>query len=128
MKALLDTHTFLWAISGNQRLSRRAERVFIGPSDLWLSVASVWEILIKAQIGKIALPVPTGPYIVKKLADNRIEALRVTLDHVLRVETLPMLHNDPFDRLLITQSIEEGWPIVTADPLIARYPVDVIWN
>jgi len=127
MKALLDTHTFLWAISGNQRLSRRAERIFVGPSDLWLSVASVWEILIKAQIGKIPLPVPTGPYIVKKLADNQIEMLPVTLDHVLRVETLPMLHNDPFDRLLIAQSLEEGWPIVTSDPLFARYPVEVIW-
>ncbi len=127
MKALLDTHTFLWAISGNQRLSRKAEQLFIGPSDLWLSVASIWEILIKANIGKLPLPAPVGPYVVKKLAENRIETLPITLDHVLRVEALPVHHNDPFDRILITQAIQEGLPIVTADPFFARYPVEVIW-
>jgi PIN domain nuclease of toxin-antitoxin system len=127
MKALLDTHTFLWAISGSERLSRRAERIFVGPSDLWLSVASIWEILIKAQIGKIPLPLPAGPYIVKKLVENRIETLPVSLDHVLKVETLPMHHSDPFDRILIAQSIEEGWPLITADPIFERYPVQVIW-
>lgn len=127
MKALLDTHTFLWAISGNVRLSRRAERVFVGPSDLWLSVASIWEILIKAQIGKMALPKPVGPYLVKKMAENRIETLPVTLDHVLRVEMLPMHHSDPFDRILIAQSIEEGWPVVTADAAFQRYPVELVW-
>jgi PIN domain nuclease of toxin-antitoxin system len=128
MRALLDTHTFLWAISDNPRLSRRAEQIFIGPSDLLLSIASVWEILIKAQTGKIPLPVPVGPYIVKKLAENRIETLPVTLDHVLRIESLPLHHHDPFDRILIAQSIEEHLPVVTADPLFARYPVEVIWN
>jgi len=127
MKALLDTHTFLWAISGSERLSRRAECIFVGPSDLWLSVASIWEILIKVQIGKIPLPLPAGPYIVKKLVENRIETLRISLDHVLKVETLPMHHSDPFDRILIAQSIEEGWPLITADPIFERYPVQVIW-
>ena len=127
MRALLDTHTFLWAISGSAKLSRRAERMFIGPSDLWLSVASIWEILIKAQIGKINLPAPTGAYLVKKLSENRIEALPVTLDHVLRVETLPMHHSDPFDRILIAQSIVEGLPVVTGDPKFESYPVQAIW-
>jgi PIN domain nuclease of toxin-antitoxin system len=127
MKALLDTHTFLWAISGDQRLSQRAERLFIGPSDLWLSVASIWEILIKAQVGKMPLPTPVGPYLVKKLAENRIGVLPVGLNHVLKVEALPMHHNDPFDRILIAQSIEEGWPVITADSVFERYPVRVIW-
>jgi PIN domain nuclease of toxin-antitoxin system len=127
MKALLDTHTFLWAISGNERLSRRAAEIFTGPSDLWLSVASIWEILIKVQIGKIPLPEPTGPYLVKKIAENRIEVLAVSLDHVLKVETLPMHHNDPFDRMLIAQSLEEKLPLVTSDRLFAVYPVEVIW-
>jgi len=127
MKALLDTHTFLWAISGDERLSRRAAEVFAGPSDLWLSVVSIWEILIKVQIGKMPLPIPTGPYIVKKLVENRIETLPVSRDHVLKVETLPMHHNDPFDRMLIAQSLEEHIPVVTADRVFARYPVEVIW-
>jgi PIN domain nuclease of toxin-antitoxin system len=127
MKALLDTHTFLWAISGDEKLSRRAAEVFAGPSDLWLSVASIWEILIKVQIGKIPLPVPAGPYIVKKLAENRIETLAVSRDHVLRVETLPRHHSDPFDRLLVAQSLEEKLPVVTADRAFALYPVELIW-
>lgn len=127
MKALLDTHTFLWAISGSRRLSRPAEKIFVGPSDLWFSVASIWEILIKVQIGKIPLPLPAGPYIIKKLVENRIETLPVSLDHVLKVETLPPHHTDPFDRILIAQSMDEGWPIVTADSVFEQYPVQVIW-
>jgi PIN domain nuclease of toxin-antitoxin system len=127
MKALLDTHTFLWAISANPKLSKRASELFTAPSDLWLSVASLWEILVKVQIGKIPLPTPTGPYLLKKLAENKIEALPLSLDHVLRLEAMPMHHRDPFDRMLIAQSLEEGWPIITADPVFKQYPVRVIW-
>jgi PIN domain nuclease of toxin-antitoxin system len=127
MKALLDTHTFLWAIAEEGKLSRRAQQIYIGSNDLWLSVASLWEILIKVQAGKLPLPEPAGPYLVRKLSQNRIEVLPVTLDHVLKTESLPFHHRDPFDRLLIAQSIEEKWPIVTADPWFARYAVDVIW-
>ncbi|HEX3820983.1 MAG TPA: type II toxin-antitoxin system VapC family toxin [Candidatus Sulfotelmatobacter sp.] len=127
VRALLDTHAFLWAISGNVKLSRRAGEIFVGPSDLWLSVASIWEILIKAQSGKILLPQPTGPYLVKKLAQNKIGTLHVNLDHVLKLETLPMHHRDPFDRLLIAQSVHEKLPLVTSDAVFVRYPVEIIW-
>jgi len=127
MKALLDTHTFLWAIAEEGKLSRRAQQIYTGSNDLWLSVASVWEILIKVQAGKLPLPDPAGPYLVKKLVQNQIEVLPITLDHVLRVESLPFHHRDPFDRLLIAQGIKEKWPIITADPWFARYPVEVIW-
>lgn len=127
MKALLDTHTFLWAIVGDERLSPRAERLFVGPSDLWLSVASLWEILIKVQVGKLRLPVPAGPYLVKKLAENRIETLPILLDHVLKLETLPMHHRDPFDRMLIAQSLQEELPLVTSNTEFQKYSVDLIW-
>jgi PIN domain nuclease of toxin-antitoxin system len=127
MKALLDTHTFLWAIAQEGKLSRRAQQIYKGSNDLWLSVASVWEILIKVQTGRLLLPQPSGPYLVKKLIKDKIEVLPVTLDHVLRVESLPLHHLDPFDRVLIAQSIEQRWPIITADPWFSRYPVDVIW-
>lgn len=127
MRALLDTHTFLWAISADERLSQRAKKIFVGPSDLWLSVASIWEILIKVQVGKMPLPLPAGPYIVRKLVENRIETLPVSHDHVLRLETLPAHHSDPFDRILIAQSLEEKLPLATGDRIFARYPVDVIW-
>jgi PIN domain nuclease of toxin-antitoxin system len=127
MRALLDTHAFLWAIADDKRLSRRAQKIFTGPNDLWLSAASVWEILSKVQAGKLALPQPSGTYLVKKAAENRIEVLPVNLDHILRIESLPMHHRDPFDRILIAQSIEEKLPLVTDDPLFERYPVELIW-
>jgi PIN domain nuclease of toxin-antitoxin system len=127
MKALLDTHTFLWAIAEDEKLSRRARQIYTGSNDLWVSVVSVWEILIKVQAGKLPLPEPTGPYLTKKLAKERIEILPVTLDHVLQTESLPPHHRDPFDRLLIAQSIQADWPIITADPIFARYSVKVIW-
>ena len=127
MKALLDTHTFLWAIAEEGKLSRRAQQIYTGSNDLWLSVASLWEILIKVQAGKLLLPQPAGPYLVRKLSQNRIEVLPITLDQVLKTETLPFHHRDPFDRVIIAQGIKEKWPIVTADPWFARYAVDVIW-
>jgi PIN domain nuclease of toxin-antitoxin system len=126
MKVLLDTHTFLWAIIDEKKLSPRVRRVMTS-SELWWSVVSLWEAIQKAQVGKLSLPLPAGPFLTDELSSNHVRLLPVSLSHVLRVEELPLHHRDPFDRLLIAQSIEEGWPIVTADPWFARYPVDVIW-
>ena len=127
MKALLDTHAFLWAIAEEDKLSRRAQQVFTGPNQLWLSVASVWEILIKVRAGKLPLPEPAGPYVVRKLAENRIDVLPINLDHVLRIEAMPVHHRDPFDRILIAQSQEEKLPLVSADPVFERYHIQLIW-
>jgi len=126
MKVLLDTHTFIWAITDERRLSPRA-RSLIASSELWWSVVSLWEAIQKAQVGKLSLQLPAGPFLTGELSSNHVRLLPVSLSHVLRVEELPLHHRDPFDRLLIAQSIEEGWPIITADPWFARYPVDVIW-
>ena len=127
MKAILDTHAFLWAISGDNRLSRTGREIFVGPSDLWFSIASLWEIVIKTQVGKLPLPAPAGRYISRKLVENRIELLPLSVDHLIKLESLPMHHRDPFDRVLIAQSIEEGWPIITGDREFKKYPIQVIW-
>ena len=127
MRALLDTHVFLWWIAGDERISQNARKIFAAPNHLLMSVASIWEILIKVQVGKLNLPKPAGPYVIRNLADNRIETLAVSLDHLLAFERLPMHHRDPFDRILIAQALEEGLSIITADPMFARYPVEVIW-
>jgi len=108
-------------------MSPHAREIFTGPSDLSLSLASIWEILIKVQLGKLELPRPAGPYILTKLAENNIETLIIDLDHLLAFERLPMHHRDPFDRILIAQSIKEGLPIVTADPAFSRYSVELLW-
>jgi PIN domain nuclease of toxin-antitoxin system len=127
MRTLLDTHALLWAISGDKRMSQHAREIFVGPSHLSISIASIWEILIKVQVGKLNLPRPAGPYVISKLSENRIETLPINLDHLLALESLPMHHRDPFDRVLIAQSLEEGWPIITADPVFKKYPIRVIW-
>ena len=127
MRALLDTHTFLWAITKDARISQRASEIFTGPSDLFLSMISIWEILIKVQTRKLNLPQPAGAYILGQLADNEIETLPVTLNHLLAFEKLPVHHRDPFDRMLIAQSVAEKWPIITADRDFQKYPVRTIW-
>jgi PIN domain nuclease of toxin-antitoxin system len=126
MKVLLDTHTLLWALTDQSRLSERVQRL-LPQADTWFSAASVWEILIKAQLGKIALPRPTGPYLISKLQLNGVRILDIKPDHVLRIEFLPDHHRDPFDRMLIAQSLEENLPLVTVDHIFARYPVERIW-
>jgi len=127
MKAILDTHAFLWALTGDARMSRLARDTFAGPTDLSLSIASIWEILIKVQSGKLNLPRPVGPYVLRKLAENRIESLPISIDHLLALERLPPHHRDPFDRMLIAQSMEERRPIITGDPAFKQYPIRVIW-
>ena len=127
MKALLDTHAFLWALAGDARMSPLARDTFAGPTGLSLSIASFWEILIKVQSGKLNLPRPAGPYVLRKLAENGIEMLSISVDHLLALDRLPMHHRDPFDRMLICQSLREKVPIITSDPMFRRYPVDIIW-
>ena len=128
MKLLLDTHAFLWAISGDPRLSEKAEQLFVtGRNELYFSVASVWEVLTKVQIGKLPLPSPVGRYLSDQLARNSVYVLPVQLEHVLRLETLPLHHRDPFDRILVAQSLHEDLPILTADPLLKKYSATLIW-
>lgn len=126
MKVLLDTHTFLWAITEESKLSSRV-RALLPSGDSWFSVASVWEIVIKSRSGKLSLPQPVGPFITSQLAFNGVRILPVVLNHVLRVESLELHHRDPFDRILIAQSLEENLPLVTADPVFERYPAKLIW-
>jgi PIN domain nuclease of toxin-antitoxin system len=128
MKILLDTHAFLWAITEDAQLSVRAREIFTArTSELFLSVASIWEILIKVQLKKLPLTKPVVPFLREQLANNNIHVLPIVLDHVARLEDLPVHHRDPFDRILVAQSMEEGWPLLSADPLLARYPAELIW-
>jgi len=126
MNILLDTHIFLWALTDESKLSARVRKL-LPTANIWFSVASIWEILIKSQAGRLPLPPPVGPFVISKLAFNGVRVLPVTTDHVLRIEFLPGHHRDPFDRMLIAQSQAEKLPLVTADPIFARYAVEVIW-
>jgi PIN domain nuclease of toxin-antitoxin system len=126
MRVLIDTQVLLWGLQNEEKLSRRVQTL-LPAADVWISVASLWEIVTKVQIGKLALPTPVGDYLSAKLKANGILVLPITFDHVKRVEGLPLHHRDPFDRILIAQSLEEKLPVITSDPLFARYLVEVIW-
>jgi len=128
MRALLDTHVFLWWIYDDPRLSDRVRTIISdGTSELYFSAASGWEIAIKAQLGKMNLPSDLEKFVAEQLLENNFHVLPIQLSHTLHVYTLSLLHRDPFDRILIAQSQVESLPILTADPLIRQYTVDTIW-
>lgn len=128
MRALLDTHTFLWWNTDDPRLSGAArEAIADGGNEIFLSAASAWEIAIKTARGRLSLPDPPEVYVADRLTRHRFQALPIQLSHALRVFSLPDLHRDPFDRLLIVQSQMEDMPLLTADADLSKYEVDVIW-
>jgi len=126
MRVLIDTHVLLWGIQDEARVSRRV-RALLPAADVWISVASLWEIITKVQIGKLVLPAPVGDYLAQKLKMNGVSVLALNFDHVRRLEEVPLHHRDPFDRILIAQSLEEKLPLVSADPHFEKYPIQLIW-
>ena len=128
MKALLDTHTFLWWNLNDPQLSHRV-RDFIGDgrNEIYFSAASAWEIAIKAAKGRLTLPEDPDQYVANRMIQHHFSALPVEISHALHVYKLRQIHSDPFDRLLIAQSQMEDLPLLTADSVISSYPVKVIW-
>jgi PIN domain nuclease of toxin-antitoxin system len=128
MRVLLDTHSFLWWITDDPRLSMRAREIMSdGENHLFFSAASAWEIAIKARLGRLTISEPIATFVPAQLAENAIEGLPIGLSHALHVHSLPDHHRDPFDRMLIAQSQIENLPILTGDAWIARYPVETVW-
>lgn len=128
MNILLDTCTFLWIISDSNNLSGKARRLFTSPdNEVYLSVASEWEIIVKHKLGKLPLPEPPHDFILKYRTMHRIEALPIDESSVLQLSKLPEYHKDPFDRILICQAISGSMVVLTPDNHITRYPVRTDW-
>ena len=128
MKYLLDTCTFVWLTSEPGRLSPRAAKTIDDQSSiLILSEATVWEICLKWQSGKLKLPEPPRSWCESQAGVWHLEHLPVTRAALYRTTELPTHHRDPFDRLLVAQSLEEGVPLITPDQHIAAYPISAIW-
>lgn len=128
MRVLLDTHAFLWWNGHHMKLSARARRVIADTqNEILLSVASAWEIALKAQRGRLDLPLSAGRYVPERMAQDGFQPLDIQLSHVLEAAWLPPHHDDPFDRVLVAQAIAEGIPIITADEAIRLYAVKTIW-
>ena len=128
MKVLLDTHTFLWATTGDPRLSNVAREIMEKPeAELFLSSVSVYEIGVKVARGKLELPDETGVYVLTRMAVFGIHSIPISAEHAVAAAALPRLHADPWDRLLVAQARIEDMPILTRDALISRYEVTTIW-
>jgi len=125
---LLDTCTLIWLTQEPERLSAKGKAVIESPeTDLLVSHASVWEMLLKSQAGKLSFPAPLRKWLRDQQDHWGFRYLDITLEHLLRTGELARHHVDPFDRLLVTQAIVENLAILTPDPWIVRYPVQAIW-
>jgi PIN domain nuclease of toxin-antitoxin system len=128
MRLLLDTHTFLWFIAGSKSLSQTARDLIEDvANEKFVSVASVWEIAIKHSIGKLPLAAPFSVLITQQLALNGFDLLPITVSQLSLLVTLPFHHRDPFDRLIIAQSLTDNLFLVSADAKFDAYGVQRLW-
>lgn len=123
MRLLLDTHIYLWFVHDNPKLGKRARIMIRDADEVFVSSASIWEIVIKASLGKLSANVAALSAFVK---DSGFSELSIRLAHAVRVRTLPLFHRDPFDRILIAQAIFESLQLLTSDRNLEKYSSLVI--
>lgn len=122
VRLLLDTQVWLWWNTDPDRLAVTALRQIASiRNDVFLSAASVWEMAIKRRLGKLPVPEPVGSYVARRLANNRMLDLQVSVRHAAGVETLELRHRDPFDRLLVVQARQEDLRLFTTDDQVLAY-------
>ena len=127
MRLLLDTHVFLWYITADPRLPTTFRTASQDPAnEVYLSVASIWEAVIKYHLGKLALPVPPADYLPRQRDAHGIGSLPIDDDAMPHLAGLPPLHRDPFDRLLVAQALQHGLTVATVDPDVSEYPVPLL--
>ncbi|QMV18325.1 PIN domain-containing protein [Granulicella sp. 5B5] len=129
MRYLLDSNVLYWYITDRSRLTRRVEPLLDDAhNDLYVSSASLWELSIKIAKSRLAVPGNTVLSLYEQVDRLGITVLPISRAHILRTETLPHHHGDPFDRIIIAQALEEGFTILTADADIPQYAAPVIWK
>jgi PIN domain nuclease of toxin-antitoxin system len=127
VKFLLDTCIFLWFISGDKRLSNILRKKICNPgNEVFLSTVSIWECVVKHQLGKLPLPEPPASYLPEQRKRHHISSLPLDEVSVVRLANLPEIHRDPFDRMLICQAIEHRLTLITVDDFIRSYPIKTV--
>jgi PIN domain nuclease of toxin-antitoxin system len=128
VKLLLDTHALLWFIGNDSQLSAVARESIENPAhEKFVSTASLWEIALKLSLEKLRLPLPFNDVFPRQLEVNGFELLSISCPHLNQLASLPFHHRDPFDRLLIAQSLADGMTIVTRDTAFSQYPAKIMW-
>ncbi|MBI3001882.1 MAG: type II toxin-antitoxin system VapC family toxin [Deltaproteobacteria bacterium] len=128
MRLLLDTSAFLWIITDAPELSARARDLFVDPgNDVYLSSVSAWEIAVKYVLGRLPLPEPPDRFVPSQRQEHGIEPLPLDEEAALHLARLPLLHKDPFDRMLVCQAMVHGLVVLTSDKLVYQYPVRTMW-
>jgi PIN domain nuclease of toxin-antitoxin system len=128
MRLLLDTHSFLWFAEGDDRLSVDARNAIADlENEAYLSTASLWEMAIKINIGKLRLPMPLGELVTEQVRENAFDILRPEVPHYDTYVDLPLHHRDPFDRMIIAQAQAEELQVVGHDQAFDHYDVDLLW-
>jgi PIN domain nuclease of toxin-antitoxin system len=128
VKLLLDTQCFLWWFAQPERLSETAiAHMNNEANELWLSVASIWEIGIKVALGKLPLPEPIDRYIPSRMAQLGAKSLEIRATHAMRAAALPLHHRDPFDRMLVAQAQVDDMTLVSADEMLQQYDVEILF-
>lgn len=128
MKFLLDTHSFLWWVGNDHRLSSAArDGIASSENEVYFSVVSAWEMAIKIKLGRLSLERGLERFLKTHLSRNAFSILPVGLNHAIQLDTLPLHHRDPFDRMLIAQAQSEKMRFITNDLYVNRYDVAVFW-
>ncbi len=128
MKFIADTHAFIWFVTDSPQLSAPAKKLFESPeSERLLSIASVWEIAIKTNLGKLSFDRPLEQFLPEQIALNYVRLLDISLSHALRIANLPIHHRDPFDRMIVAQSLTENLPVLSNDNALDAYGIKRIW-
>jgi PIN domain nuclease of toxin-antitoxin system len=127
VRILIDTHCWLWLCASPERFSDATLARLADPrTERWLSSASIWEIVIKHQLGKLSLPVHPRDFVPSRLETTQTDVLEISAAHALRVADLPEHHRDPFDRMIVAQALVEGASLLTADRAVALYEVELL--
>jgi PIN domain nuclease of toxin-antitoxin system len=121
-RLLLDTHVVLWWLADDPTLSDEIKRSIDEEIDVFVSAATVWEVAIKQSLGKLVAPVDLP----EKIRDSELRNLPITADHAIAAGRLPLIHRDPFDRMLVAQARSEGLTLVTRDEALGHYDVDLL--
>ena len=128
MRYLLDTHAFLWFVLDDQKISAKAKLIIEDSKNIiYFSAASAWEIAIKTELARLKIKGDLDSFIIEQLSTNSFVPLSITISHSLYTKQLPLVHKDPFDRIIIAQSKLENLPLISKDKKIRKYKVTMVW-